>query len=278
MSTRERLQTSVMPEELKAILDATNRIAATDTYASELERQAAAVRDEAKEARIAAFSQAAARLTQLIEEGNASLVEIATVAAELRDLDPEIIRLYGQPEADKLIATFTEIQPGAPAIDLPAERAAHYTGVITGEPTNLVLHHREPSRSRHYVQPFSSPWLTFDVPVRGRSSRDPEVKDRVAVGVELGALRGARVGHGTIQAMFDAATFVTSYDWAYGQNTSNRVELYALRRQAEIFAYLGYESFDTHALDEAWKQAEEHEKAQRKAAAHRTSFSDIILR
>ena len=278
MSTRERLQTSVMPEELKAILDATNRIAATDTYASELERQAAAVRDEAKEARIAAFSQAAARLTQLIEEGNASLVEIATVAAKLRDLDPEIIRVYGQPEADRLITTFTEIQPGAPAIDLPAERAAHYTGVITGEPTNLVLHHREPSRSRHYLQPFSSPWLTFDVPVRGRSSRDPEVKDRVAVGVELGALRGARVGHGTIQAMFDAATFVTSYDWAYGQNTSNRVELYALRRQAEIFAYLGYESFDTHALDEAWKQAEEHEKAQRKAAAHRTSFSDIILR
>lgn len=47
MSTRERLQTSVMPEELEAILDATNRIAATDTYASELERQAAAIRNEA---------------------------------------------------------------------------------------------------------------------------------------------------------------------------------------------------------------------------------------
>lgn len=51
MSTRERLQTSVMPEELEAILDATNRIAASDTYTSELERQAAAIRNEAQEAR-----------------------------------------------------------------------------------------------------------------------------------------------------------------------------------------------------------------------------------
>lgn len=278
MSTRERLQTSVMPEELEAILDATNRIAAADDDASELERQAAAVRDEAQEARVAAFSQAAARLTQLIEEGNASLVEIATVAAELRDLDPEIIRLYGQPEADKLIATFTEIQPGAPAIDLPAERAAHYTGVITGEPTNLVLHHREPSRSRHYVQPFSSPWLTFDVPVRGRSSRDPEVKDRVVVGVELGALRQAHIGRGTIQAILDAASFAMSYNLTYGHTTSNRATLHTLRQQAALFTSLGYEPFDTHALDKAWRQAEKHEKAQRKAAARRPSFSDIILR
>lgn len=278
MSTRERLQTSVMPEELGSIIDATNRIVTADDRASELERQAAAIREEAREARIAAFSRAATRLSQLITEGNTPAIGIATVAAELRDLDPEILRLYGQLDADRIITAFAEIQPGAPAIDLPAERATKFTGIITGEPTNLVLHHREPSRSRHLIQPFMAPWLTFDVPVKGRSNRDPEVKDTLAVGVELGALREAHIGRSTIQAIFDAASFAMSYDLNYGHVVSNRATLHTLRQQAALFTSLGYKPFDTSALDAAWRQAEEHEKVQRKAAAHRPSVNGIIFK